>query len=297
MKQRVRQIGLCLLAAALLWLLPGTVQAASEYKELFTDYRKTEDSAGSMRFRRNSKTYQISYWNAAGQAWVSLDTRGSVFCNGTDAYYVGAGSGTNEVCLYHLSSQTGEKEALKTLKLKSYPTHETDSYNVDAVYGSQVFVTRSSFYEWRYQTYQYRTDAKTWKKVLNKGYIYSRKGKYVLVDRDFRSDVSPSCHLLYKITSDGLKKVKKLAEYCHTAAFAGNKLFYSSYAKRSSMKKVTIYRCKYTGSGRKKIGTISASGKYSMVIPYEFTSTYCKVSMNGKNYRYTYKTKKLKKIS
>jgi len=62
------------------------------------------------------------------------------------------------------------------------------------------------------------------------------------------------------------------------------------------MKKVTLYRSNLNGSGRRKIKTFSTSQQYGQVLIYNITSKSCEANKDGKVYRYTYATKKMKRI-
>ena len=62
------------------------------------------------------------------------------------------------------------------------------------------------------------------------------------------------------------------------------------------MEKVILYRCNPDGSGRKKLGTFTRSGQSGEVMVSKITSKYCYVYKDQRAYKYTYKTKKLKKV-
>ena len=257
-------------------------EAASSYKQLFTG-SSTIEKSGKYYFKMMNGKYYVS--TKRGSGYVSTPIEGRVYSNGKQVYYVKS----NVLYKYVLSSK-------KNTKLKKFTTVSDDYYYISTIYGNQIFITRASFDAWKYWTYMYNTKTKKTKMALSNCTIEASYGKYVVGAKEYRSDVGPYTLTLYKITSKGLSKVKKLTSYGREATFAGGKLYYVVYPK-GTMDKATLYRCSAkNGKSQVKIRTFSASEKYAGVYIYDITSKSCTVNKDYKSYKYTYKTKKLTRI-
>ena len=274
------------LLAALLLLSGSRAEAATAYQHLFEDYEKTEEKVGGTWFRQDDSKL---YYSRDGKNY-SLVAEGyhTYFTNGTLVLY--ADSKTYK--LYRSSCNTGKTKVLKSLPTETRK-YDPDYYNISTIYQNQVFLTRSSFEAWKYWTYQYHLKTGKLTRVLNPGLITARASKYVIVCHDYTSDVSPVRLSLYRITGTGLKKVVQLAKRGLSASFVKGHVYYGAYSKKA-LTKLTIYRRKQDGSALTNLGTITGKG---MLIPYNYTSKYCLISIDGINYKYTYKTKKLTKVS
>lgn len=204
--------------------------------------------------------------------------------NGNQAYY------TRNKVLYKYVYST-RKES----KIKKLPASGDQGYSISTIYGSQIFLKKSSFDQWTEWTYCYNTKTGKLKMVMSKCSISDRCGKYVVGKNEFRSDVSPYKLTLYKITSSGLKKVKTLSARGFGECFVDGKLYYTHYTD-IKMKNAVLYRCKANGSGKKKIAEFKSSSEYSMVTVFNITSKKCSVYKDGKSYEYTFATKKLKPL-
>lgn len=288
-------IVLCLILAAALMFQVNTVQAeaAAEYKQLWASGNtNTVEKSGKYYFKWdfNSNTILMSTNKTSGYTTTPLTY--TTFSNGKQAYYV-----RNNILYKYIFST--RKESL----LKKLPASGDQIYSVSTVYGNQILLTKSSFDQWKFWTYSYNVKTKRLKLAKSNCHITDRYRKYVIAQGEYRSDIAPYPLTIYKITSSGLSKVKKLSTYGRDAAFIGGKLYYITYPK-GTMKKATLYRSKPNGSSTKKIAAFSASTKYGEVFITKITSKYCLVAkyqqQAGKftqtNYRYTYATKKLKKI-
>lgn len=290
-------VTLCLILAASFLFHTKTLQteAATEYKELWSSgFTNTIEKSGKYYFKcvyANGYSYvYISTNKNSGYKITPLPSY-STFSNGKQAYYIK----NNTLYRYVFSTQ---KEVL----LKKPSVSGDQYYMVSTVYGSQVFLTKSSFDQWKFWTYSYNTKTGKLKLVKTNCKINARYGKYAVAQGAFRTDIAPYPLTIYKITASGLSKVKKISSYGRDEIFIKNKLYYAIYTK--SMKKVTLYRSKPNGSGAKKIATFSVSSQYGTVTVTKITSKYCEIFKHqyksGKytqaTYRYTYATKKLKKI-
>ena len=288
MKKSVHYVTGCFffaLLAAVLLLTGSRAEAATSYRKLFQDYEKTVDKVGGTWFKEDNGKL---YYSKDGSSYrLAAEGYHIYFTNGSLVFY----ADSTNYKLYRFSCRTGKTKALKSLPNKARNI-ENDSYHVSAIYGGQVYLTRGSFDAWHYWTYQYNMKTGKLRMALKTGMITGRSSKYVVVEHDYRSDVSPVRISLYRLTSTGMKKIVRLANKAHSAVFLKGHVYYGAYSG-DRMTKVTICRRKQDGSSLKKLGTIRSS---SMIIPYRFTTKYCLVNISGSNYRFSYKTKKLTKV-
>lgn len=289
-KRRFRNIqymlwGICAAMALVICVKTGTVrtEAAAAYVKLWSDYdvQAVKNGKYYLKIDESTRTTLIATKKSGPYKETPMDFYGA-FANGKQAYYV------RENILYKYVFSSGKESKVKKLP--------ASGYQVSAVYGSQIFLTRGSFEQWKYWTYSYNTKSKKLKKAVSGCAISSQNGKYVVAQNEYRTDVSPYRATVYKITSSGLKKVRKLGENCHAETYVKGKLYYAEYPG-NYMDKVILYRCNPDGSGRKKLGTFTTSAKYGEVMVSKFTAKYCYIYKESQTYKYTYKTKKLKKVS
>lgn len=284
--------GICAAVALVICVKVGTVRTeAAAYTRLWTDYdtKAVKNGKYFIKIDESSRKTLIATRKSGPYKETPMNFYGA-FANGKQAYYV------RENVLYKYVFSGGKES-----KVKKLPVSGDQGYHISAVYGSQIFLTKSSFDQWKYWTYSYNTKSKKLKKAASDCAISSQNGKYVVAQNEYRSDVSPYRVTVYKITSSGLKKVKKLGENCHAEIYVNGKLYYTEYPDKyiqsgNYMKKVILYRCNPDGSGRKKLGTFTTSSQYGEVMVTKVTAKYCHVYKGGQTYKYTYKTKKLKKI-
>lgn len=257
--------------------------AADEYKPLFGgDYEFGESvKCGKYYFMCSPQNYKVYMAKSKNGTYKETPVSFSSYTNGKQIYYVS----DNRLCKFVCSS--GKETKLKNLSDKKY-------WSISLVYGGKIFLSANNFDEWSVQTYVYKISAKKLSKAADVN-IMIHSGKYVLTQDEFRSDVSPYQTSLYRLTANGMKKVKTLAKRCFGCRFLGDKVYYTDYAGEY-MDKVTIYRCNKDGSGKKKLGYFETDTEYGMIQVKEFSSKYCVIVMDDITYRYTYKTKKLKKI-
>lgn len=279
---------LCVALALGVCLLFGTVrtEAAAAYTKLWSDYdiQAVKNGKYYLKIDESSRKTLIADKKSGPYKETPIDFYGA-FANGKQAYYV------RQNVLYKYEFSGGKETNVKKLSASG-----DEGYHISAVYGPQIFLTKASFEQWKYWTYSYNTKSKKLKKVASDCGLSSQSGKYVVGQNEYRSDVSPYRVTVYKITSSGLKKVKKLGENCRAEIYVNGKLYYTEYSD-NYMKKAILYRSNPDGSGRKKLGTFTTSGKYGEVMVGKITAKYCYVYKEGQTYKYTYKTKKLKKIS
>ena len=263
------------------------VDASTVYKELFRDYETSTVKDGSYKFqRRGTLPDAVVYIKKGKGAYKKTPLPSSgVWSNGKQAVYIRDGA----LYKYVYSKR-------KEVRLKKLSASMADGCYVSAGYDNQIFVTRGSFDDWKYWTYRYNLKTGSWKMVKSNCAICAQSGKYVVAQNEFRSDVSPYPITVYKITSSGLKKERKLTSKGFAPTYVGSKLYYVSYTDES-MKTCRLYRCNANGSKKKMLKKFTAPGEWGCVYVTDITSKSCRVIMNfSEEYKYTYATGKMKKL-
>lgn len=268
----------------LLCLMTGTVShaKATEFKGLFEDSYVGLDEPvqhGSYYFKYQEDGIYMA--DAENGSYKKTSLTYDSLTDGTKAYYV---QGRN---LYAYTLSTG-----KAKKIKKLPAKKEAYFSVSMVYNNRIFLTLSSYDEFRYLTYQYNMKTKKLKLIKKDCNLVRNYGTYAVSFDQLRTDVSPTPVTLYRITSSSLKKIKKLTSDGMSCRFIRGKLYYIEYDSYM-MQKMTIYRCKPNGSGKKKLAELSARGENGVIYMQEMYADKCKVFMGDGTYIYTYATKQL----
>ncbi|MBE5922977.1 MAG: hypothetical protein E7271_00730 [Lachnospiraceae bacterium] len=209
-----------------------------------------------------------------------------------DGYYI-----VNEK-LYHTDA-TGETEELVSVAGESYLTK-----SVSAVYAGNVYITGSGdMYidgNETLKTYVYNIAERRIISTYNCALINVTDGYAVSQDK-YDSGMNPYPVSIYKLTSNGMKKVKTLTKRSRYVKMIGKgknkRILYSYYPKKLSMSQMNIYSVKVNGKGKKKLATLKQKDpSYSGIILNYANTKYCKV-FNGGFYKYVYKDKKYIKLN
>lgn len=284
---------LCAMFAAETFAATGTVQAASEYKRLFGDGYKAGDvvKSGNYYFYCDSENYQVYMSTKKNTGFKVTNMPYNTFSNGKQAYYIDIGDNA----LYQFTFSSKKEKRLKKLSSKGYP-----AWDISTIYGGKIYITKGSFDEWSYHTYAYKISSGSFKRIKKNCCIINRSGKYVIAEKEYRSDVSPYTVTLYKITNDGLKKIKTLTKSGFGARKVGKKWYYVSYPDVTemgvSMNRAVIYKCNLDGTGKAKVAELTSEVKYDQIIVQEITSKYCIYWSDSKIYKYTYDTQKRERL-
>lgn len=273
---------------------------AASYKEISLSDEKPVVQSGKYYLKYTSGHIYVSrskYGN-----YVKTPLRNGCYCNGKQAYYMNQSGKV----LYQYNLETK-----KAKKIKRIISAKKDFYaSISAVYGSKIYLTCDREDEHRYDTYIYSISKKKVIKKIKDCNITASKGKYAVsepyydADDYYDEDVSGRPIILYRFTSSGLKKVKQLSDYGKVYGFVKGKLYYIKEEKLDMTcyhkYQVELYRCSANGKDNKKIATFTS--KAGRICILEVTSTYCKYrkysgSHSSGLYKYTYKTKKTKKIA
>ena len=274
-------------------LQPQASAATTSYTALFDNNTAYSDTvkSGSYYFRHDQGTSSdtLMMSDSKNGTFVATPVTGSAVSNGTQACYVRSNT------LYRYTYATKKETKLKKLSAKG-----DESYVTVTGYANRIYLNKYSFDQWKLWTYSYNLNSKVFSKVKDDCSINDRYGSYVVGVKEYRSDIAPTTLTLYKIDSSTgkLKRVKILTKHGHQGVFVGGKLYYVDYPSYQTklMREAVLYRCNASGSGRKKLGTFSRSNQYTEVMVSDITSKNCIVYYNGSKYRYTYSTKKQKKL-
>lgn len=194
----------------------------------------------------------------------------------------------DDVTLYQIDGST--KTAVADLSdLIQSTESDKDDMRVSAVYGKNVYMTHFSADTWNYKTYVYNTETKAVTLASENMAIMDTKGEYAVCKDVHITDVSAFGHYLYKLTDDGMVKVRTLAKASLGYKFIGNSIYFAAYPfkagsadyKYTDMGKVVVKKIDLNKMSVKKLATIKAK-KNGMVIVTKFGKKSCKVNLGGK---------------
>ncbi|MGN1015005.1 MAG: hypothetical protein ACI4PM_06580 [Butyricicoccus sp.] len=296
MKKISVQAGRILMIACLV-VFGGLMQShafasSASYTPLFDRSAAYSDTvkSGDYYFRHGSDwSNTLVMSDSKNGTFVATPIVSSAISNGKQACYV------RNNTLYRYTYATKKETKLKKLSAKGDEYYETVTG-----YANRIYLNKNSFDQWKLWTYSYNLDTKVLSKVKDDCSINDRYGSYVVGVKEYRSDIAPTTLTLYRINSSTgkLTQVKVLTKHGHQGVFVDGKLYYVDYPsyKTKLMCEAVLYRYNASGSGRKKLGTFSRSNQYTEIMVGDITSKNCMVYFSGSQYRYTYSTKKLKKL-
>ena len=261
-----------------------TVEATGEYCRIFAFAERDGENEiakkGKYYFKYNYNDQSVSMSTKKNSGYEKTPMSYNCFANQKQAYYIKR----NVLYKYEFASR-------KETKLKKIKTTGDEYYYISMIYGKQIYVTMDSFDQWKFNTYLYNVSTGKWKKVQEDCAIRVRRGNNVLADKDYQTDVSAHPLKLFKISGNGLKKVKTLSQYALGYNVINGTIYYTVYTD-SSMKTGSLYRCKIDGTKAKKIFNFSTEEQYGQVYILNITAKNCSFMKDGKEYVYTYATKK-----
>lgn len=274
---------------------------AASYKEICLDDENPVVQTGKYYLKYTSGHIYVS--RSKYGDYVKTPLQNGCHCNGKQAYYINRAGKV----LYQYNLETK-----KSKRIKRIISAKKNFYaSIGAVYEGKIYLTCDREDEHRYDTYIYSISKKKVIKKIKDCNITASKGKYAVSEPYYDSDdyyddeEEPRMPIiLYRFTSSGLKKVKQLSDYGEVYGFVKGKLYYIKEQKLHGTcypeYQVELYRCSANGNGKKKIATFISKTHWVCIL--EVTSTYCKYweysgSYDSGLYKYTYKTKKTKKIA
>ena len=278
-----------LAAAACLLIRPRQAQAAAkEYQEIPYEAQKI----GSLYFKQDGS---IKYAAQKDGVWKELSFDGNTWyawTNGTTVYTVIDYGTEKPQKLVSCKITNGKVTKLKTLK-RGPKKDNPDSWSISGIYKKNIYLTRRMERTWHQDTYLFKASTGKLKKIIKDCQILDRSNTSVIGQNELITDVSPRRITLYRIQNNGLlKKVRILGQDIGNAQFVKEKLYFASY-KDVKMQDVSLYRANPDGSKQKKLGALKCKSEYNIVFVSDFKAKKCRVVMDGDEYFYTYKTKKL----
>lgn len=217
----------------------------------------------------------------------------------TKDYRINWSNGTKKIYLnkkgnklYCKNFKTGKTQLLKKLKIEA---DSDQSYMISYVYGNNIYLS-SIRGAGDGDTYTYNMKTKTYKCLKKNFIIQSTYGKYVTASYYMPTDITPYASYVYEITSNGVKKVTRLAKNTTCAMFINNNIYYTSYPQSentegSEMYTVKVYKCKKDGTNKKCIFTRKLDDKNSYVLVQTITENtihFVETTEEGKSTEFVY---------
>lgn len=277
----------------------------SEYKKMFD-----EDYIYEYCVQKTGKYYLKNIVEDSGQNIVvsskkrggNISTPISYNCvsNGKSVYYV------RNYIIYKYNLSSKEESTVFEIPYNYYYYDEigeyvSEDFDISAIYKNKIFLTQS-YYE-KVSVYTYDLKTKSFKKIKSSFAIKDRYKNYFVGTKKINNfTFMPQELSIYKYKSNKLTKVKRLTKYGGSCKVIGKNIYYVEYfnSSRGNYSKVIIYKCKKNGSAKKKVMEIKpkiVDGVYESIYVSNITSKSCKVRKGNNIYKYTYKTKKYKKIA
>lgn len=242
-------------------LIPLTVSAKETGYQVLDRYENNKVTAGSYTYNLDKKgKLTISSKGKAAKA-LPVKSSNDIAVSSRDLYYLR----DNVLMKYTLKS--GKSEKIKTFnnKPKNDESGDKVSFFLSGCSGNSIFITSECFDDWECNTYLFKAGSSKAKKIFN-GSVYKICGNYVIGDMEYRTDVSPTSYNLYKITSNGVKKIKTLSKSSYGINISGGKYVYSTVTEDYSGKKpkrgskITV--CSSDGSGAKTIKELKGNAEF-----------------------------------
>ena len=222
---------------------------SSSYVRIFDDEYKEDDvvNFGEYTFAIDGTKVMIKSKNAKEFEQTDIDT--TAVTNGKVVYF------TKGLKLKKLTLKTMKIKNVASIKrTKKNDKNTPDCAYISSAYGNQIFVTRNSWGSWKEDTFSYNMKSGKVKKLF-KGEIVNTDGKYVVVYKDFGSDVHTSRYDIYKVSKNKIKKVKRLAKKGLFFGEIKGKLYYAEYTN-DSFEKGVLYRCDVDGKNIEELAVV-----------------------------------------
>lgn len=238
-------------AVAATILVPCQVSAKESGYKFLERYGNTKVTAGSYTFKYE-KDGSISIKKGSGSVKKASAEGHDAAVSSKDMYYFK----DNVLMKYTLKS--GKIEKVKTFN--KTPAHnemdEDIGYCVSACSGNSIYITSDSFADWKYSTYSYNTGNGKTKKLFD-GAIFKTKGNYAVADMHYRTDMSPTSYNIYKLTSDGAKKICTLSKSSYGVYTFNGKYYCSTVIENYNGGRIRrgskITSCSFDGKNLKTI--------------------------------------------
>lgn len=180
-----------------------------------------------------------------------------IWSNGTNKIYITTSKDYTKQKLYLKNVKSGKKKVLKTFTLNQ---ENDESYNIGNVYGTTIYlnVVRGAG-DGDVYTYNWKTNK--FQCVRKNFAILNASGKYMITSNYTPTDISPFPQYIYKITSKGLEKVKKLGQNTSQSQIVGKKIYYAKYVSvTEGLHDMTVWSCDL--NGKNVTSVLKVSSKY-----------------------------------
>ena len=276
-------------------------QSSSELPyRMIPDHSNKTYVIGDIRIKVSNRAFYYS--EKAGKHFRKFLIGGgydSVIANNDGAYYIVTNNEKELVSLYYLEFDSGKKNKVCTLKSGwTYPGMQ-DYWHFSHVNNNYIYFTKYSDAD-GYKTYCFDITMGKLKHKPVTGRIEDRSASHVVMLTRWHTDVSPDTLKLYEIQNNGeLRLNSNLAKYGCTAGFNGKYYYYGSYigyGKKNdySMNRISLYRIRKDGTGKKRIKTIKEkTGNYICID--KIKSGKCYVLSRKYKYIINLRTGKMKK--
>jgi len=275
-----------------------TVSAKDSGYQILERYGNNKVTAGSYTYKLDKKG-KLSISSKGGTAKTAALKPGidDIAVSSKDLYYF------RDNILMRYTVKSGKNEKIKTFsdKPKNGDSGDKVGYFLSASYGDSIYITSESFADWECNTYLFKPGSGKTKKLFN-GAVHKTCGKYIIADMEYRTDVSPTTYDLYKITSDGVKKVRNLSKSSYGVYISGGKYFYSTVTEDYSGKKTKrgskIMVCDADGKNAKTIKELKGNAEFlhfykdkiyfiehSEDSSGDYTGRLCELGKDGKGFR------------
>ena len=220
-----------------------------------------------------------------------------IWSNGTNKIYLKSNKDYTKQNLYLKNIKSGKTRVLKTLKLDM---DEDTSYNIGNVYGSTIYLNLvRGAGDGDLYTYNLKTGK--FARVRKNFVILNASGKYLIAANYQPTDISPFPSYIYKITSKGFQKIKKLGQNTTQAQFVGDKVYYAKFPNDGNINEMSVWVCDVTGKNAKTVFRVAAqdANGYVMLETVDKNSiVYVDVPVDGDPvyYRFDMKTEKTTQI-
>ena len=266
--------------------LIATLCAALACSFLFT---ATPVQAKSADYERTqTKDYQIIWSNGVNKIYLKNTTKNDRYGNIVTT--------KQKLCLKNIKSKK-----VKVLKTLTVNTDYDECYSIANVYGTTIYLNRiRGVGDGDLYTYNWKTDKFT--RVRKNFIVLNASGKYMITGNYMPSDIGPYPAYVYKITSRGLEKLKKLGANTTQAQFVNGRIYYAKFPNDGSIHSMSVWSCSASGKNAKMIFRVNAKDElgYVMLESVDKNSiVYVDVPNDGdpEYYRFDRKTEKTTQIS
>ncbi|MCR5691018.1 MAG: hypothetical protein K6G62_02255 [Eubacterium sp.] len=267
---------------------------AATYKSFVMENAKVKKSGKYyLKNMDPEDTMEIGVCESKDGYFVATDLPTHFFANGTYAYYLG-----EDLKLYRYSFSSGTSKVMKTISTED-PYYE--EWSLKYFYKGKFYLQKFDVDKERYEVYVYIIGSKKLKRVMKHCHLLDRNGSFVLGQKKEISSRATSPITLYRFSSKGLKKVKRLANHGGRGVKIGKFFYFTAYpsevtkadGSKNRMSRVILYRVRKDGSGQKKKATYNSSSAEKRVYASTIRGTYCVFTISDgrvtSNYKCSYK--------